>query len=178
MIHPTVDNLTVAANYLARSDRCSRLLNEIDGFIDSWDKSPRLYAGELAILNPLIILGVQSPPKYQALLTHVFEARAGVAETARMDYQRDLMRRIRNREASVIALHEHQRGRRLNRAEKLTFLATMKREWGKEKRRFVAGSTMRPRDAIRAFWDTVDRDLARDLREAVRGADSLLPAYA
>ncbi len=178
MIQPTVDNLTVAANYLARSEQCSRIVNEIDGFIEGWAKSPKLYGGDMAVLNPLIVLGVEYPDRYKALLAKIYEARATVADTARVDYQRDLMRTIRAREANAVALEEFRRGSRMDRRERLLFLQQVKREWQAGKRHAVAVSRLGTREATRAYWEGVDRKLAVELRRAVKNARAVDPALA
>jgi hypothetical protein len=167
MTQPTVDNLTVAVNFLARSEHCTRIVNEMDEFIRQWARSPKLFAGEYAVLNPLVMLGVKYPDRYKALLAATYEARARVAETARVDYQRDLMRKIRARDATAASLKEHRRGIRMTRSDKLVFLAQLHQEWNAAKRRYVEASDLSPREAVREFWDTIDAALERDQRQVM-----------
>lgn len=166
-MQPTVDNLTVAVNYLARHERCTRIVNEMDAFIAQWATSPKLFAAPLDVLNPLIMLGVKYPDRYRALLSHVYTARSEVSETARIDYQRDLMRSIRERDRKAVMLAEQRARRTFTRQEKVAFLQEQHREWTDAKRRFVTATDDAAREATRQFWEGVDVTLDRELRRAM-----------
>lgn len=85
MEYPTVENLTAAANFLAASEQFRTIANEIGRFIRDWDESPKQYAGELAVLNPLIRLGVDHPDKYAKLMAKVKAARRGARPARKLN---------------------------------------------------------------------------------------------
>jgi len=165
----TVENLAAAANYLVRSSRCTRLVNEMNQFIKAWDEAPKLYAGDLQLLNPLIELGVSHKDKFDALLEKVYAARQVQADTRRTDYQKELMRRIRTRESSAVSLAEWLRGRRFTPPERAEFAAQQKAQWETDKRAFVernAKDSTETRSAVQTFWHMVDMQLKEDLLHA------------
>lgn len=178
-MYPNVENLTTAANYLVGSTRCTRLINEMNNFIDCWAETPKLYAGELALLNPMIHLGVSHRDKYEALLQRVYAARATQAETRRTDYQKELMRRIRARETNSVALAEWQRGRRFTPQERAEFLKDQKQAWESDKSAFIsrtAKDSTETRGALATFWNLVDMQLEHELQNAKANNAPPLPA--
>jgi len=168
MSKPTLQNLTQAANYLVKSNRYTRLRNEIDSFVQSWSTVPKQYAGELSVLNPLIVLGVDHPDKYQKLLETVDAARKRAADTRRTDYQRDLMRKKRAREANAIALEEWTRGKRFTTTQREKFLHKQKQAWDDARVVFLkqnASDSTETRAAIARFWEMIDSELESQLAE-------------
>lgn len=179
MSHPTVENLTTAANYLVGSTRCTRLINEMNSFIASWAEAPKMYVGELEVLNPMIRLGVDHKAKYDALLNRVYAARAVVAESRRVDYQKELMRRIRARESNAVTLAEWDRGRRFTPDERAEFTRNQKREWDAAKAEFVgrtAKDSTETRGAVHTFWNLIDIQLDESLRAVKLSTAPPLPA--
>lgn len=179
MQHPNVENLTAAANFLVTSTRCTRLINEMNHFIAGWNDAPKQYAGELELLNPLIALGVQHREKYDALLNRVYAARQSQAELRRIDYQKELMRRIRARESTAVALAEWQRGRRFTSAERAEFVRDQKAEWEVNKQAFVsrtAKDSTETRSALATYWNLVDMQLEESLNSAKATSAPPLPA--
>jgi hypothetical protein len=177
--HPTVENLTAAANFLVNSTRCTRIVNEINNFIASWNDSPKMYVGELEVLNPLIRLGVDHREKYDAILERVYAARQQVAEQRRVDYQKDLMRRIRAREANAVTLAEWVRGRRFLPDERAEFIREQKRQWDEAKAEFVrrhAADSSQTRGASATFWNLTDMELEEELKSAKLNNAPPLPA--
>lgn len=178
-MHPTVENLTEAANFLVTSTRCTRLVNEMNHFISSWEEAPKLYAGELALLNPMIQLGASHRDKYDALLERVYAARKNQSGLRRIDYQKELMRRIRARESNAVALAEWQRGRRFTAGERAEFVADQKQAWEADKQAFVARTakdSSETRSALSTFWNLVDMQLEESLRATKASSAPPLPA--
>lgn len=179
-MYPTVENLTEAANYLVRSTRCTRLVNEMNTFIEGWHSgTPKLYAGELTLLNPMIQLGVEFREKYDALLQRIYAARAVQSETRRVDYQKELMRRIRARETNAVTLAEWQRGRRFTPAERSEFVRDQKQEWESGKTAFVsrtAKDSTETRGALATYWNLVDMQLEQELQSIRSNSAPPLPA--
>jgi hypothetical protein len=168
MAKPTLQNLTEAANFLVKSNRYARLRNEIDSFVQSWHTAPKQYAGELAVLNPLIVLGVDHPDKYQKMLGVVDAARKRAADTRRTDYQRVLMQRKRRREANAIALEEWTRGKRFTPTQRENFLNKQRRVWDDQRVAFLkqhASDPTETRAAAAKFWELIDFKLDTDLND-------------
>lgn len=179
MINPTIENLTVAANFLVNSTRCTRIINEMNNFISSWAESPKMYVGDLEVLNPLIRLGVSHREKYDAILERVYAARQTQAEQRRVDYQKDLMRRIRQREGNAVTLAEWVRGRRFLPDERAQFIRDQKRSWDEAKAEFLrrnATESSQTRTATATFWNLTDLELEEDLRQAKLNSAPPLPA--
>lgn len=179
MINPTIENLTAAANFLVGSTRCTRIINEMNNFISSWKDSPKMYVGELDVLNPLIRLGVDHRDKYDAILERVYAARQQLADQRRVDYQKDLMRRIRAREANAVTLAEWLRGRRFLPDERAEFVREQKRSWDEAKAEFVrrnAKDASQTRTATATFWNLTDMELEEELRSAKLNSAPPLPA--
>lgn len=179
MQYPNVENLTVAANFLVTSTRCTRLINEMNHFIAAWDDAPKQYAGELELLNPLIKLGVEHHDKYEALLQRIYAARQTQSELRRIDYQKELMRRIRARESSAVALAEWQRGRRFTAAERAEFVRDQKAAWETDKQAFVARTakdSSETRNALATFWNLTDMQLDESLQTIKSTTAPPLPA--
>lgn len=179
MINPTIENLTAAANFLVNSTRCTRIVNEMNNFIGSWAESPKMYVGELDVLNPLIRLGVDHREKYDAILERVYAARQQLAEQRRVDYQKDLMRRIRQREGNAVTLAEWLRGRRFLPEERAEFIREQKRSWDEQKAEFIrrnAKDSSQTRQATATFWNLTDMEMDEELLRVKQNSAPPLPA--
>lgn len=178
-MNPNVDNLTRAANYLVRSTRCTRLVNEMNTFIAHWGTAPKVYAGEMAVLNPLIELGAAAPAKYERLMKTIYEARQASGEMRRADYQKELMRRIRQREQKAIQLAEWMRGRRFLPIERIEFVTQQKRMWEHDRIEYIhthARDQSMTRAAGQSFWNLIDITLDENLAKAHANHAPPLPA--
>jgi hypothetical protein len=143
----------------------------MNGFIENWSATPRLFAGELDVLNPMIELGVSHRAKYDALLRVVYEKRGLMAHTRRTDYQRDLMQALRRREQRAVQIAEWERGLRMTPDERAAFVQQVKREWETNRLAYVRRNASDPsetRQAIKDFWSGVEKALEDDLVEVMR----------
>lgn len=166
MAKPTLQSLTEAANFLVKSNRYARLRNEIDTFVEQWSTTPKQYAGELAVLNPLILLGVDHPEKYIKLLDVVDGKRRAAADTRRTDYQRDLMQRKRARESNAVSLEEWTRGKRFTPSQREAFLHSVRNRWDMARTKYLKTHAKDPsetRPATAKFWEHIDFQLEQDL---------------
>jgi hypothetical protein len=158
-----------AVNYLIEAPNYAALINEITKIIETWDTHPMVYGGKLTCLNALIDVGLQNREAFERVVKLIEEKRRLLPKIRRVDYQRDLMRERRARMAKALELHEALHGQ-LRGAARMAQMQAIQDRWAKARDNFLAGKgemnfTQR-NDAIREFWEGIDRNLDKNLADA------------
>lgn len=161
-----------AVNYLIEAPNYTSLINEITKIVETWDTHPMVYGGKLECLNAMIDVGLESRTAFESLIELIEGRRKLIPQARRVDYQRDLMRERRAREAKAVELQELVKGVTLKGKPKSQYLAELRGRWRKARDEFIAAkgelSWKQRNDAANEFWDTIDRQLDANLREARR----------
>lgn len=162
--------VTEAVNYLIGSDSYARLVKEMENVIERWHERPMVYAGDLAVLNALIDVGVENREAFNRLIELVEQKRKLLPELRRVDYQRELMRERRAREAKAIELHELTTGRKIVGKERDKFVKELRARWRRERDAYIRSKGKLDWSARNAaaneFWTMVDHKLDANLRGA------------
>lgn len=163
--------LVSAVNYLIAAPNYAKLINEMTGIIERWDTHPMVYGGKLEMLNAVIDVGLQNREAFEKLLRLIEQKRRLVPQTKRTDYQRQLMRERRARIAKALELAELTSGRLSTGDRKAREKALIER-WRQARDEFIANkgnlSWAERNTASNEFWETIDRQLDQNLREARR----------
>ncbi len=161
-----------AVNYLVASKSFASLVRELHSIVAQWKHRPMVYAGERAILNALIDVGVTNPEAFDRLLDLAASKRANLPITKRVEYQRNLMQERRQRLALVVELHERTVGSRLSPAERRKFVTAQQERWRREREAYLSGKgalDWKARNAcIEAFWKKIDETLQLEVEAARR----------
>jgi len=160
--------LVEAVNFLIQSESYARLINEVTEIIEHWDTHPMAYAGNLACLNELINVGLESRDAFENLVKLIEDKRKLIPTMRRADYQRDLMRERRARFAKALTLHEAAQGPILTSAERRRVEDEIRKRWAVARKDFIDARGKLPWKArntvANEFWEGIDRQLDADLR--------------
>lgn len=157
----THDPLVEAVNLLIASSTYSALAQEMTRIVEG--AAPDVaYDADLIPLNALVALGRQDRNAFERLLDLVEEKRKEDPKTAKVDYQRDLMRTRRQRMAKALLMHEARSGA-LRGAARKAEMASIRERWTRAKAQFIvdrdASSAKERAQATQDFWAMVDRQL-------------------
>jgi hypothetical protein len=148
-----------AVNILIHSDRYAKVANELTTILETWDTRPMAYAVQLAPLNALLDVGLQSRDAFERLLKLVESKRKLLPKQRRVDYQRELMSQRRARITKAIDLEELVHGP-LCTDEKDRFVRSVQGRWAEAKNKYIAAqgklSWEQRNEATRKFWKSVD----------------------
>ena len=157
-----IDHTTRAVNYLIESQAYAAHIGEITKRIESWSKTPSPYGGSLAVLNPLIDIGLANRDAFERLLKLIETKRKANPTLKRMDYQRELMRQRRTRMAKAVVVHERAHGK-MSPIVRKQFERQQTISWGLRREAFLGyGVPLRRtdlNDMSSAFWAEIDREL-------------------
>lgn len=156
-----------AVNFLIASANYARLINEITEIIETYDTHPMAYAGDLAVLNSLIDVGLANRDAFEKLLQLAEDKRRLIPEAKRQDYQRELMRERRARVRKAMQLHEIRTGVKLEGAARVKFMGDLQARWRKARDQHVDAkgdiSWKERNDAAQEFWAKIDQGLDNNI---------------
>lgn len=158
-----------AVNYLIEAPNYAALINEMTKIIETWETHPMVYGGKLTCLNALIDVGLQDREAFERVVKLIEEKRKLFPKIRRVDYQRDLMRERRARMAKALELHEAIHGP-LRGAARMAQMQAIQERWAKARDAHMATkgdmSFEQRNEAIREFWNHIDRNLDKNLADA------------
>lgn len=161
-----------AVNYLVAAPNHTSLVAEMTRIIEEWDTHPMVYGGKLACLNALVDVGLHSRAAFEQLIELAAERRKAAPATKRADYQRDLMRERRAREAMALELQELTIGHSLRGSARLAYIEGLRKRWSEAKAEYVKSKgdlTWHERNAaFGEFWAQIDATLEANLKAARR----------
>lgn len=167
----TDPQLVAAVNLLIKEEKAySNLVREMTKLIED---GPVGFRYEIALepLNTLVDLGRRDRDAFERVLKFIDGKRQARPNTAKVDYQRDLMRERRQRMAKAMLLHEARTGP-LKGDERKAQMASIRERWTRAQRQFIvdreATSAAERRQAHRDFWEMVDRHLDANLTNLQR----------
>ena len=159
-----------AVNYLIQSENSTKLINEITEVIENWDMYPMAFDGKLKCLNALIDVGLESREAFENLVKLIESKRKLIPTLKRADYQRDLMRERRARFAKALELHELTKGPLKSNKERKKATDELRARWAKARVDYIKSKgdlSWKERNvASGEFWEQVDRNLDKSLKEA------------
>jgi hypothetical protein len=159
-----------AIAYLITSDAARAEISALLKIVDEFAEQPKKFDGHLAVLNPLITIGVADKISLDKMLAFVASVRASPAGDARKAYQRDLMADRRRRMYKAIDLHELTSGRRLRGDERKQYGRDAHERWMKaldaelEENR---GEDYFTKMLVRKqFWERIEKQLDANIAAA------------
>lgn len=158
-----VNHLVSAPNYVA-------LVTEMTRIIENWDMHPMYYGGAHSCLNALVDVGLHSREAFERLVQLAADRRKEKPATRRVDYQRELMRERRAREAKALELQELTIGHVLRGSARIAYIEGVRSRWNVAKDEYIKAKgdlTWSERNAAtREFWAEIDERLDANLAEA------------
>ena len=155
-----------AINLLIACDRYAKLVNELTGILENWDRHPMAYAGKLSPLNALLDVGLESREAFEKLIKLVEAKRKQLPKQRRQDYQRDLMAARRARLAKAIDLEVLLHGE-MDTDAKAKFIKAIHVRWAEARDKFIKAKgelTWEQRNAAsQQFWQAIDEKLDANL---------------
>lgn len=162
--------LKTAVEYLIGCTKYIEARRSINEAVDLWAKRPMTFAGDLAVLNPLIDLGVASPEALANVFALVERKRRTAPSARKVDYQRDYMRQRRVRINKAVRLEEIVRGKRMTPEERKAYGIATLANWIKQRQEWLgqhSDASWKERNELAGqFWKKVDDQLDHDLSEA------------
>lgn len=162
--------IVAAVNALIAESQYAKRVRMIYDLIEEWDDAPRIFAGKLAVLNPLVDIGLDDIGKLERLLKLAESKRRLLPQIRRVDYQRELMQEKRSRLAKAVQLEQMVRGVAMKPAEKKRYREAMQSGWMAKRDAFIAAKgvlSWKDRNAAtQEFWASIDAELDRSLVEA------------
>lgn len=138
--------------------------------ISNWPKRQILFVGDDAPMNALVELGLDSNEALVNVFALIERKRKTVPNSKKMDYQRDYMRQRRQRIVKATKLEEIVRGKRMSDTERVAYQAMLLADWTKRREAAIAKhpeATWKEKNELAGtFWESVDKQLERDLTEA------------
>lgn len=163
MTTTTKEQVARALSFLISAPNYAVLTNEMTRIIEAWDTHPLVYSGHLALLNPLLDVGLKSRDAFERLVVLADGYRQKFPAARRVDYQRALMRERRARLAKAVALHEAMTGAKLSPPKRKAFVEDTQRRWRDARAAHIARkgalSWKRRNHAVNEFWEAIDIQL-------------------
>lgn len=161
------DKVTAAVNHLITEQHYAKRAHQIVDLVESWEDSPRVFAGDLAVLNVLVDLGVANRPALDAMF-HLAEARRKNLPIARrVDYQRELMRAKRERLAFAVEIDEIKRGKPYTTEVREKLKRDTQKHWMAERNAYLKAigpmTWKETNEATQRFWAQLDAKLRKEL---------------
>lgn len=166
-MHSLVDQIEDAVRLLVGARHCTRMMAEVRAIVDKWESEPAVFAGDAAPLNVLVNVGLASRDLLHDILAMAMQERSTRPETKKLEYQRQLMQRRRERLRKAVMLEELRLGRHMTKDEAETAALNIEAGWISQRRSVLSsakGLTNRERAEVLAlFWHQIDTALNEEL---------------